>query len=381
MRRHDLDWLRLIVFALLILYHVGMFFVPWDFHIKNNHIHDWLRYPMWFLNQWRLPILFVISGMGTYYTLQRRSGKQFVIERIKKLLIPLAFGMLFIIPPQVYLEKLTKNQFKGDYFEFWPVKAFIGTYPEGNLSWHHLWFLPYLLLFSLALIPVFLYLKNHIRSRFTSWLTQIVQNPLKIYLFIIPLYLVESFVEPFFEITHALIDDWFTIINYIIIFLYGFLLIMVKGAFWFTVEKYRKYFLIAGLVCFSVMLLIVEVYEDSIYRHFIEAFLKVANLWSWILAIFGFASKYLNRKSKILYYCNEAVYPFYILHQTIMMVMAYYIMNLEWSLGLKASIMVVGTFGFSWFIYEFFVRRWKFMRPLFGLKKELANRISKYNNI
>ena len=109
MRRNDLDWLRVLVFALLIFYHVGMFFVPWGFHIKNNIIYDWLRYPMVFLNQWRLPILFVISGMGTYYALQKRTGLQFAFERIKRLLIPLIFGMLFIVPPQVYLEKLNKK--------------------------------------------------------------------------------------------------------------------------------------------------------------------------------------------------------------------------------------------------------------------------------
>ena len=130
MRRHDLDWLRVLVFALLIFYHVGMFFVPWDFHIKNNSIHNWLTYPMWFLNQWRLPILFVISGMGTYYALQKRTGKEFALERIKKLYIPLTFGMLFIIPPQVYLERLNKNQFTGSYFDFWPLEAFIGIYPN-----------------------------------------------------------------------------------------------------------------------------------------------------------------------------------------------------------------------------------------------------------
>lgn len=370
MRRHDLDWLRVIVFALLIFYHVGMFFVPWDFHIKNNYIYDWLTYPMWFLNQWRLPILFIVSGMGTYYALQKRSGQQFAFERIKRLFIPLAFGMLFIIPPQVYVEKLAKNQFTGYYLDFWPIEAFIGTYPDGNISWHHLWFLPYLLLFSLVLIPIFLYLKNRPQNNFNSWLRRIVKSPLKIYLFIIPLYLTEALIEPFFDITHALIGDWFTIINYIIMFLFGFLLITVKDTFWITVEKHRKLFLIAGLACFSIMLFIVETYEDSIYRHFIEAFLKVFNLWSWILALFGFASKYLNRKSKILSYCNEAVYPFYILHQTIMMVIAYYIMNLEWAFGLKASIMLVGTFGFSWLIYESLVRRWKYVRPLFGLKKK-----------
>ncbi len=368
MRRHDLDWLRVLVFALLILYHVGMFFVPWGFHIKNNQTYKWLIYPMWFLNQWRLPILFIISGMGTFYALQKRNSLQFALERIKRLLIPLVFGMLVIIPPQVYIERLAKNQFVGNYFNFWPSKAFDGVYPEGNLSWHHLWFLPYLLLFSLFLIPVFFYLKNHLKSNFHSWLKQIVKNPLLIYLFIIPLYLIESLIEPFFPVTHALIGDWFTIINYIFLFFYGFLLITVKDVFWITVEKYRKLFLLIGILSFSIMLFITRYYEDTTIRHFTEAFIKVANLWSWVLALFGFASKYLNKKSKILSYCNEAVYPFYILHQTVMIIIAYYLMDLNWSLAAKSFVMITGTFGISWLIYEFFIRRWKYIRPFFGLK-------------
>lgn len=368
MRRHDLDWLRVLVFSLLIFYHVGMFFVPWDFHIKNNHIYNWLTYPMWFINQWRLSILFIISGMGTFYALQKRSGKQFMFERIKRLFIPLVFGILVIIPPQVYIERIANKQFTGNYFDFWPSEAFLGIYPTGNLSWHHLWFLPYLLLFSLVLVPLFIYFKNHSQSKFISWLRHIALSPLGIYIFIIPMYITETFFKPFFPVTHALIGDWFTIINYLIMFLFGFLLITVKDIFWMTVEKYRKSFLIAGVLYFSIMLFIVETYEDSIYRHFIEAFFKVANSWSWILALFGYASKYLNRKSSLLSYCNEAVYPFYILHQTIMMVIAYYLMDLEWSLGLKASIMIVVTFGFSWILYEFLIRRWKYVRAFFGLK-------------
>lgn len=368
MRRHDLDWLRVLVFSLLIFFHVGMLFVPWGFHIKNNYIYDWMVYPMWFLNQWRLPILFVISGMGTYYALQKRTGLQFTLERIKRLFIPLVFGMIFIIPPQVYIERLDKNQFAGNYFNFWPGQAFDGVYPEGNLSWHHLWFLPYLLLFSLILIPVFLYLRNHIHNKFHFWLHQTVQKPILIYLFIIPLYLIESLIEPFFPVTHALIGDWFTIINYILLFFYGFILISVKEVFWSTVEKYRKYYLVTGILSFSIMLFITRQFEDSTIRHFTEAFFKVVNLWSWILALFGFASTYLNKKSKLLSYCNEAVYPFYILHQSVMMMIAYYIINLDWSLIIKAPILIIGTFGISWFIYEFFIRRWRYIRPFFGLK-------------
>lgn len=368
MRRHDLDWLRVIVFGLLIFYHVGMFFVPWGFHIKNNIIYDWLRYPMLFLNQWRLPILFVISGMGTYYALSKRTGQQFAKERIKRLLLPLVVGMSFIIPPQVYIERISKEQFSGSYFDFWPLHAFTGIYPEGNFSWHHLWFLPYLLLFSLVLIPAFLYLRKNPENKFLVWIKNMVSSTPGLFVFIVPLFFIEAFMEPFFPVTHALIGDWFAVVNYMTLFFYGFILISVKETFWRTVENSRKLYLVCGITGFTTLMVIFIFFEDSTVIHFTEAFVKVFNLWAWILVLFGYASAYLNRPSTALSYCNEAVYPFYILHQTVMLIICYYVMELDWNLLLKASILIVGTFGFSWVIYEFLIRRWKWMRPLFGLK-------------
>jgi glucans biosynthesis protein C len=368
MRRYDLDWLRVIVFGLLIFYHVGMFFVPWGFHIKNNQIYDWLIYPMYFLNQWRLPLLFLISGMGTFYAFSRRTYRQFAGERIKRLFIPLIVGMAFIIPPQVYFERVANGQFTGSYFDFWPSYAYNGVYPEGNLSWHHLWFLPYLLFYSLLLIPVFRQLRKNPDNALFRLLSNIINNPFSLYLLIIPLYLWESLLEPFFPSTHAFIGDWFNIVNYLTLFFYGFLLISVKDAFWENVTRYRSGYLWAGLIGFSLLLLIVRGLEDSIYVHFIEALVKVFNLWSWILAIFGYAAVYLNRSGKVLSYANEAVYPFYILHQTITIALGFYLMSPDWNFGTKFTIMILGTFGISFLLYEFLIRRWRWIRPLFGMR-------------
>lgn len=368
MRRHDLDWLRVIVFGLLIFYHVGMFFVPWGFHIKNNIIYKWLMYPMLFLNQWRLPILFVISGMGTYYALNKRTAMQFAGERIIRLFIPLVVGMLLIVPPQVFIERISKSQFQGSYFEYWPSQAFIGVYPEGNLSWHHLWFLPYLLIFSLLLIPIFIYLRKHPLNKFTQWIKKLASQTFGLFWLIVPLYLFEAFLEPFFNVTHALIDDWFNFISSMFLFLYGFLLISVKDEFWKTVQENRRRYLVLGLISFAILMGLIFEFEDSTLRHFTEAFIKVFNIWAWILAIFGYAAKYLNKPSKQLSYANESVYPFYILHQTIMIIIGYYLMDLSWGFFPKFAIMILGTFFGSWLIYEFLIRRWKFIRPLFGLK-------------
>jgi glucans biosynthesis protein C len=367
-RRYDLDWLRVIVFALLIFYHVGMFFVPWGWHIKNDVIYTELTRVMYFINQWRLPILFVISGMGTYYALAKRTGKQFAAERIQRLFIPLLVGMAIVVPPQVYFERLDKAQFAGSYLDYWPQHAFIGVYPEGNFSWHHLWFLPYLLLFSLILIPVFVRLRKNPDAWILRKVKVMASKSFGMFWLIIPLYFWESLLEPFFPSTHALLGDWFNVVNYLTLFFYGFLLISVKDIFWETVTNNRYKYLLAGITGFSLLLGIRILFEDSVTVHFIEALFKVFNLWAWVLAFFGFASAYLNKASAALSYANEAVYPFYILHQTVTIALGYYLMHAELNFISKFSILLLGTFGISWILYEVFIRRWKFVRPLFGLK-------------
>ncbi|MBL3659023.1 acyltransferase family protein [Fulvivirga sediminis] len=369
MRRYDLDWLRVLVFALLIFYHVGMFFVPWGFHIKNNHLYSELAYPMWFLNQWRLPVLFIISGMGTYYALQKRTTTQFAWERITRLLIPLVFGMLFIIPPQVFIERIAKQQFDGTYLNFWLNEAFTGAYPDGNISWHHLWFLPYLLLFSLVLIPLFSYLKNNPDNKLISTLRKLVANPLTIYTLAVPLFITEYLLKPYFPMNHALVGDYYTIAHYIIIFLYGFLFITVQEQFWDTIRRYIIYNMIIGVVCFSTLVLIPENTSSAI-----ESFVLVMNALSWILALLGFSARYLNVNSPLLKYCNQAVYPFYILHQTVMLILAYVVMDKNWGLISKASLMMIGTFTITWIIYELIIRRIRFLQPLFGVKRKISKK-------
>nr|WP_299072608.1 acyltransferase family protein [uncultured Allomuricauda sp.] len=368
-RRYDLDWLRVIVFGLLIFYHVGMFFVPWGWHVKNNVTYDWLRWPMIFLNQWRLPILFVISGMGTYYALGKRSLWKFNLERFLRLGIPLGVGMLLIVPPQVYFERLANGQFSGPYWKYFTTVAFEGIYPEGNISWHHLWFLPYLFLFSLVLSPVLVYLRRN-ETKFVQWIKRQIQKPYGPYIFVIPLYVLEACVEPFFDITHALIDDWFNISFSIVLFFFGFLLIATKDAFWECLKSIKTKALFIGIIAFSSQVIIWLFFEDGYVVHFTEAMLKVVNIWSWILVLFAYAAQYLNKPSKKLAYANRAVYPFYILHQTITVAIAYYLIDLDWGLLPKGVILVVGTFGLSWLIYDLLILRIPFLHPLFGLKRK-----------
>ncbi|HSJ68657.1 MAG TPA: acyltransferase family protein [Anditalea sp.] len=379
MRRHDLDWLRVLVFGILIFYHVGMFFVPWDFHLKNNIIYIDLKWPMLFVNQWRLPILFVISGMGTFFALSQRTAITFMKERFVRLFLPLLIGMIFIVPPQVYFERLANGEFMGSYLEFWPFHSFSGSYPDGNFSWHHLWFLPYLLIFSIILVPLFVYVKNNKESLLLKLIERLVSTPFGMFLLILPLFTYNSFLAPYYPSTHALVGDWFNLINYSTLFFIGFLLISVKETFWNTILCNRQAYLICGVLGFGLLLIIWLFLERTHFVHYLESLVRAFNMWSWIMTIFGYAAYYLNHKNAFLSYANEAVYPFYILHQTISITIGYYVMDLNWSFWSKMSLMAIGTFGISLLIYEYGIRRWNYIRPLFGLKskRHTSDRVKK----
>jgi hypothetical protein len=148
-----------LAFGLLVFYHAGLIFVDWGFHIRNNSVSDILKPPLLFLNQWRLPLLFFVSGAGTFFALGKRTGSVFVKERFVRLFIPLVFGILIIIPPQVYYERLSQHAFEGSYLQFYP-HFYNGLYPSGNFTWNHLWFIVYLFAFSLIAIPLFIYLRT-----------------------------------------------------------------------------------------------------------------------------------------------------------------------------------------------------------------------------
>ena len=370
-RRYDLDALRVIVFGLLILYHVGMFFVPWDFHLKNSVTCEWLKYPMFFLNQWRLPLLFVISGMGTFYNISKRSGGGFANERLLRLFIPFVFGMLFIVPPQVYVERLDKGQFAGGYFEYFPSMAFAnGPYPEGNISYHHLWFVFYLLIFSLALIPIFRYLLKHPQTWIIRRTKSLTAGKFGLFALSLPLIFWYIFLKPRFPSTHALIGDWFNLVSFCTLFFYGFLLMTLKDALWENIAQNRRIYLIAGSITFALLMLLGFGVGGFHYKGELSNAVLAINAWAWILAIIGYAAAYLNKPSRALSYANEAVYPFYILHQTIILILCYYLKNVDMSFLAKFSVIAIGTFGISWLIYEFGIRRYSWIRPLFGLKRK-----------
>jgi glucan biosynthesis protein C len=361
-RRYDIDWIRVLVFDLLILYHVTLIFGPWDFHIKNNETFDWLRYPMLFLNQWRLPILFFISGLASKFVLDKRDTGQFIKVRLTRLLIPLVFGIFVIIPPQVYIEKFNNGVFSGSFPEFL-THIFDGIYPGGNFSWHHLWYLAYLIVFSLAAVPIFNTWKQ--TSKVVNYYRRkLEKNPYNIYLFLLILIIPELALEPFYPVTRALIGDWYALVHYFLVFLLGYLLVTIGEPFWRAIDKVKFTSLFLGIISFPLLVWLWDTYDINP----LIPVVKVINFWTWMIVILAFAQKFLNSPSRFLAYRNEAVYPLYIMHQTVIIIVGYFLIELSMAWWLKLIIIATATFAVPSILFELLIKRVNVLRVLFGLK-------------
>ncbi|WP_276371633.1 acyltransferase family protein [Chryseolinea sp. H1M3-3] len=365
-RLYFLDWLRVIAFGLLVFYHTGLMFVDWGFHIQNSSFSETLKLPMLFLNQWRLPLLFFVSGAGICFALGTRTAGIFAQERFKRIFLPLVFGIVVIIPPQVYFEWLHHQTFKGSYWQFYPLFF-------SNITWNHLWFLAYLFVFTFIALPFFLYLRSKAGTSIVAPISTCLSKRFYLLsLFVIPLFLTELFLRPHWPDTRNLVSDWYNFLFYFLIFIYGFFF-ATAGSFWDMLEHRRSMYLLLGLFSFSMIYFGwhqpgKNFLETFVVGRYIFDFLKCVNILSWIFCSLGYARHYLAHNSARLQYANRAVYPFYILHQTVLIAIGFYVIRCEWSITAKYIIIVTGTFFFTMLLYEFLIRRVKLIGVFFGVK-------------
>jgi surface polysaccharide O-acyltransferase-like enzyme len=361
-REYGLDWLRVLAFAILIFYHSGMMFVSWGWHIENADKSKLLEYVMLFFNRWRLALLFFISGAGVWFSLRRRTPIQFVGERIVRLLVPLAFAMLVIVPPQIYFERLFRGQEFDSYFAFWRT-VFDGVpYPKGNTSWHHMWFVAYILVYSVAGLPLLLLLRAQPGQRLIDALSRALRWRPALYAIAIPSLIVGLTLGPRWPTTHNLIADWANLTGMFVIFLWGFVLCSRREFLDMFAARRRE--LLAGALLMTVLFYALP---GGGPREVVSGYMG----FLWVLTLVGMARAHWNRDSALLRYATEAVYPFYIVHQTITVAAGYYIVRLPWPVLPKLALSIIVTFAGSWLVYEL-VKRTAVTRLLFGLKLKPA---------
>lgn len=375
-----LDWVRIIAFLLLILYHTGMYYVTWDFHIKSPFASDTIEPLMMLTSPWRLGLLFLISGVASSFMLGKLSAGRFLRQRSWRLLLPLAFGMLVIVPPQSYAEVVEKLGYAGSYADFMGLylQAYHGFCGKDGKcldlpTWNHLWFVAYLWVYTLVLAGLFAALG---RERFLAWSAKLGQwlTGWKIVLLpVVVLALARLFLFPRFPSTHGFGGDWYNHAQYLPLFLLGALMAR-QQAFWARLDAMRWLSLGTALTCWALFIVYTHMPENLLAQPLSDQVRDVQRVgfallqWAPMLAACGFAHRHLQSDGPARRYLAQAVFPVYILHQTLIIVMAHALKPFNMSPGLEGAILVVLTLSFSFAGVEIVLRvRW--LRPLFGLGK------------
>ncbi|WP_460968894.1 acyltransferase family protein [Spirosoma migulaei] len=370
-REHYIDWIRVIAFMILIFFHCSMPFVQFGWEIKNTEHSIFLDRIIIWLHQWRLPLLFFISGVGVSFSLHKRSVLSFFGERIVRLFIPLVFSMLFVIPLQVYFERLQEKKISESYWDFYPSVWNFIPYPEGTLTWSHLWFVIYLFVFTILLLPVFSLLKLRALHGWKQRINPFFTHPSANLLLAVPFILYYFLWYIRWPVQGSLLDDWFLFNSSITFYFIGYFLADLPS-FWKTCETYRSFFLGITLSCLVVLFWkyywsveLPKQQDASLYSY---GFFDGLHIWSIILTIIGFARRYLNFSNPSLVYLTSAVYPFYILHQTIIVATGYYIVQWESPIWIKLTSLIVVCFTLILLLYHFLIRPFVLTRILYGLK-------------
>lgn len=364
-RQFYIDWLRILLIFSVFLFHIGMYFNSWEWHVKNNTTVAWLNRLMWFLHLWRMPLLFLVSGVGTYYALGHRTVKKYLNERFTRLFIPFVVGIITLVPVQVYIEKIEMYSSLGSFY----LEMFNGVYPTGNFSWHHLWFILYLFLISLLISPFLNYLRsNRFNIHRQRWIL-LLQKPLALNLYLVLLIGSQAILRQWFpESTHALYNDWAYFIYYILFFIAGFVLITDRSLV-MAIENQRRLYLIETIIATIFLFSISSLFTHQKLMDWLYGITGIIIGWSCGLAALGYSKKYFNKDSRWRKRLNEGIYPFYLLHQPVIIVLGYYLKNIELPIIIKMLMLTIASFVVVVLLYELLIKRFNVLRVVFGMKK------------
>lgn len=371
-----IDWLRVLAILGVLLYHSARPFIPDDpWHINNLEKSNLLDEFNFFLSRFRMPLLFFLSGAVTWYMVKKRTAGSFILLRLKRLFLPLIAGMLLIIPPQVFMER--KHQgYTGSFVDFYSQLFSSGPYPEGNISWHHLWFIAYLFLYDILFAPFFTWCKSSNADGFKRFLVRLSKGKC-IYLLMVPSALIYTAGILHYPETNALIDDPVYFIYWLLFVLAGFVC-LVEPTLLDSLERNRRLSLSLGFL----LLILINALRWNDYEWFDGShdtnswftwvFLarQPVLTWLWVFALVGYGKKYLNKSHSFLPYVNQLIYPFYILHQTIIVILAYYVVQTPDTVFFKWVFLTLTTLLLCLFIFHLFIRPFPAIGILFGMKSD-----------
>ncbi len=373
-RHHGMDWLRIGAFALLILYHIGMYFVPWGWHVKIAQPLDWVAIPMLATNGWRLALLFLVSGYASAALFAKLGGStSFARSRSARLLIPLIFAVVVVIPPQPWIDLAGQHGYPHGFLHFWLHDYFGFKFIDGIAlpTWQHLWFVVYLWVYTMLAALVLALLPAGTRRGIADGAARLLNGW---GLLAVPIvgWIAIYLVFPDDDETHALFDDGPSHLHYLMAFAVGWLL-RVRPVLFDAAARWWKLALALALIAFVPIAWIEWTWPgDTVAPNWVFLPYHIArqvNGWMAIIALVGIADRYWNRDHPKRAMLAEAVFPFYIMHQSIIVVVGWYLLRANVAALPSFVILIAATVTGCWLFY-WIGRSIGWLRPLIGLQRQ-----------
>ncbi len=361
-RRFDLDWLRIAVFGTLILYHVGMFYVSWDFHVKSSRASDTIEPLMMLVNPWRLTLLFLISGAATRFMADKMSVGALTWARMGRLWPPLLLAVFLIVPPQSYYEivealealGLPQSPVLDDFYLKYVTGSGNWCDAEGCLTtptYNHMWFVAYLILYTLALIPLLPLLR-----RIPKAAAVLIAGPgfiLTPWLF---LFIARATLFPIFGESHDFREDGYLHVVYLTTFLFGFS-IAKHEPFFQRCTQWRVPALAISIVAWAALMTFYAMHSEGVdppyWLRTLFRGVREMQAWTGIVAAIGFAHHYLRgADGPLRRVLTQAIFPFYLAHQTIIIVAGHYLDPLHMSLMVETPLLIGVTALGCWIFFD-----------------------------
>jgi peptidoglycan/LPS O-acetylase OafA/YrhL len=382
-RRYDIDWLRVIAMLAIFVFHCTRFFDTEGWHLKNPEqsavLFIAVRGLIW---PWVMELFFLVSGVGSWYVLQSKPAGAYLWDRVKRLLIPLyTVGLFILLPPQFYFDLLTNAGYRGDFWGAIP-RYFAGfglpgitSDPAALLPFPfsgHLWFLQYLFLISLITLPLLLYLKSEPGQHWIATLAGWCDRRGGIFLLMIPLALVLLGLRGLFGAQRS----WPDFLWYTIYFVIGYIMAADQR---FT-DAFKRH----GWLCFALWLvgffgglgfLVLVLGYQSLpgpqpfsWMYVLYQIVWSISSWSAVVFMLSIGARYLNFNHQVLAYSNEAVLPFYLFHQTIILAVGFFV--IPWNIGILPKFLIITAISLPLILalYELLVKRFNVVRFFFGMR-------------
>lgn len=387
-RRSDLDWLRVIATIGVFLLHCLKFFDPLDWEVKNNVLSAVVLFPILFLIQWLMPLFVVLSGASIFLALRRKGTAAFLRSRLLRLLLPyLTVGMVLIIPPQEYVRYVSHGASPPEgtiallslYLQEMEVLG--SGYPWLVPPQMHLWYLLWLFVFTMLLVP-FLVLARRFAPRAAPLAARtrpFLERPGALFLLCLPLAAVLTPLDPSRPIGNLASYGGWPLLVYPLFLVLGYCIVAIKG-FEDALVRHRRTALLLALLTlplFSAAAL--AMLGGTGFRFGTAGFaglslLRAFNAWALLIALLGYGISSLHVSNRFLKYASEATLPFYMIHQTVIVLIGYAIAADPTPWGAKLLFLVVLAFLATTVIYDLLVRRANIVRFLFGMKRRDAAR-------